>query len=209
MVGKRPNSMRNLDKAIRRFGTTDDEYLRNRMIVSNTVIAQMMPEVVVKGGSALKLSYLGRPWCTVAFELGHNEIGDADNPEYVYPAEAARMLVDMGFSDPAPIPMMPLRYQIAQKLHGLSEPGSRRAHDLIDLQVIVANEQVNYGEVRGICERLYKYRRLQAWPAYVQKGENWEDLYAQQLLPEPVLQNLDEAIDWVNAFIGEIDETGE
>ncbi|MDJ0317631.1 hypothetical protein [Arthrobacter antibioticus] len=28
-----------------------------------------------------KLDYRGRQWCTVRFELGHTEIGDANEPE--------------------------------------------------------------------------------------------------------------------------------
>lgn len=29
----------------------------------------------------VKLSYNGRPWCTVPLEVGHNEIGDADEAD--------------------------------------------------------------------------------------------------------------------------------
>jgi hypothetical protein len=30
----------------------------------------------------VKIDYRGTPWCTVKFELGHNEIGDAEGPEH-------------------------------------------------------------------------------------------------------------------------------
>lgn len=37
----------------------------------------------------VKLDYRGRPWCTVKFELGHNEIGDADDPDYQIASDLA------------------------------------------------------------------------------------------------------------------------
>lgn len=81
----------------------------------------------------VKLSYLSKAWCTVALEVGHDEIGDADEPEFVIPIEANFYLGRLGFPEIGPIACMPLYHQIAQKLHGASEPGSKRAHDLIDL----------------------------------------------------------------------------
>jgi Nucleotidyl transferase AbiEii toxin, Type IV TA system len=41
-----------------------------------------VPTAYVMQPFDVKLDYRGRPWCTVKFELGHNEIGDADEPEY-------------------------------------------------------------------------------------------------------------------------------
>lgn len=38
--------------------------------------------------------------------------------------------------------------QIAQKLHAVSGAGISRAHDLVDLQLIVMYEQVDYAAVR-------------------------------------------------------------
>ena len=146
---RRPNSMRHLDDAIRRAsGGTADGYVRMRTLVANAIVAQMLPDGVVKGGSAVrmrfgsgatryttdldtatasdpdeyaarlsealaagwegftgrvvrrepaappgtpgeyvmrpfdvKLSYLGRPWCTVPLEVGFDEIGDAERAD--------------------------------------------------------------------------------------------------------------------------------
>lgn len=51
---KQPNSRRNLDMAIRRtFG--DDSYLRMRTLIANTIVGQMLPQGVIKGGSAIKM----------------------------------------------------------------------------------------------------------------------------------------------------------
>jgi len=57
MNGKIPNSRRNLDIAIERIFGTDDNPLQIRTLMANTIIGQLLPKGVVKGGSALKLRY--------------------------------------------------------------------------------------------------------------------------------------------------------
>ena len=53
---------------------------------------------------------------------------------------------------PRPVPLMPLTHQVAQKLHGLSDIGGNRAHDLIDLQLIFAHGGVDLAEVHRIAK---------------------------------------------------------
>ncbi|WP_165062943.1 nucleotidyl transferase AbiEii/AbiGii toxin family protein [Adlercreutzia sp. ZJ154] len=268
---KRPNSVRNLDMAIRRFGASEEDYLENRTAIANAIVGQMLRGAVMKGGSSLKirfgaagtrattdldaarsvgrdefsdgfsrrlvdgwegftgrlvempkarpknvpgpyvmqpyavkLSYLGKPWCTVTFELGHNEIGDADNADFVVPKDAARMLEAMAFPEPAPVPLMTLRYQIAQKLHGASEPNSQRAHDLIDLQLIISNGEIDLHDVREVCERLFSYRRKQEWPPVIMKDDAWDSLYSEAAADLDVLPGADEAVAWANDLIRRI-----
>ena len=55
---KKPNSLRHLDDAIRRTGDgTMESYVRSRTLIANAIVAQMLPDGVVKGGSALKMRY--------------------------------------------------------------------------------------------------------------------------------------------------------
>lgn len=152
----------------------------------------------------VKLSYLGSPWCTVLFEVGHDEIGDADEAEYVLPRDASEMLKAMGFPDLDPVALMPLHYQIAQKLHGASEPGSQRAHDLVDLQLIARYGEVDMSLVRITCERLFAYRKMQSWPPTVIANDDWDGLYAEAAIGLDVLQDVAEAVLWSNSFIDEI-----
>ena len=229
-----PNSRTNLDKAIQRFAGSQD-FVRAtelRGLMANAIVAQMIGDGVVKGGSGLrfrygtertrvtmdldtawktgldeflatlrsgleagwngftgevrilrpssprgvpfdyvmqpcevKLRYRGAPWYTVELEVGHNEIGDADARDMVEVPEALSELFEfLALPKPAPIPAMRLEYQIAQKLHGASAPGSKRAHDLVDLQLIVANADLDLRRVRDVCVRLFKYRKRQTWP---------------------------------------------
>lgn len=55
---KRPNSMRHLDDAIRREcdGSSSD-YLKLRTLMANAIVAQMLPDGVIKGGSAIKMRF--------------------------------------------------------------------------------------------------------------------------------------------------------
>lgn len=153
----------------------------------------------------VKLSYLGRPWYTVQLEIGHNEIGDADVYDDVPPPEILCELFDFLAMDmPRSIPAMRLEYQIAQKLHGASAPRSKRAHDLIDLQLIMANAPIDLRETADLCVKLFKYRKVHAWPPVVEKGEGWDSVYEEQKGALPVLMTVDEAILWVNELIEKI-----
>lgn len=99
---------------------------------------------------------------------------------------------------------MRLEYQIAQKLHGVSAPGSKRAHDLIDLQLIVARAAIDYSLTHDICKRLFNYRKVHEWPPTINKGENWEETYRHQMEGLPVLPTIDAAITWANTLISTI-----
>jgi len=153
----------------------------------------------------VKLRYRGQPWHTILVEVGHDEIGDADEAELLpVPVEVATMFEHLGFPVPAPVPLMPLKFQIAQKLHGLSAKGSDRVRDVIDLQ-LMAKTDLDLAALRVVCKKLFVYRRCQPWPPHVEKGENWETLYQSARGTLPVLSTVDEAILWANQFIAAID----
>lgn len=156
-----PNSRTNLDKAILRFAGDLRRANELRVLMANAIVAQMIGDGVVKGGSGLrfrygevktratmdldtpwrsdldsflnslrgrlaegwngfsgdirvlrqaspksipfeyvmqpcevKLSYHLRPWFTVQLEIGHNEIGDADECEMISVPDVLAELVD-------------------------------------------------------------------------------------------------------------------
>ena len=153
----------------------------------------------------VKLNYMGRSWCTVRLEVGHNEVGDADEAEMTpVPEDLAAHFREMCFPVPNPLPLMKLSFQIAQKLHGATGERSRRAHDLIDLQLIINSAEIDFTETRIACERLFRYRKCQTWPPRVVKQDGWEEIYAAQKFDLPVLPTVDEAIEWTNLLIGRI-----
>ena len=87
-------------------------------------------------------------------------------------------------------------------------PGSERAHDLIDLQLICNRSQIDYAEVKSVCRRLFDYRRRQPWPAVVMALPSWDDLYVlarNNLLDNgDVLPTAAEAVAWVNELVRRI-----
>jgi hypothetical protein len=156
----------------------------------------------------VKLSYLDRPWQTVRIEIGHNEIGDADESEGFLPDELAKAFEALSFPVPEPLPVMGLSHQVAQKLHAVSEPGSERAHDLIDLQLMAGLSSLDLPDIRSKCERLFAYRRSQSWPPTITAGENWGALYGAALATVrdkgPILPTVDEAVAWTNRLVARI-----
>jgi hypothetical protein len=164
-----------------------------------------VPDQYVMQPFEIKLAYNQKSWLTVPLEIGHNEIGDTDEPEYGIAKDIVRLFVALGFPEPDPSPLMPLHHQIAQKLHGVSETGSDRAHDLIDMQVMVTQSELDYAKIKDTCIRLFAYRKLQAWPPLISKGEGWDRLYENQTTGLPVANRVDDAIVWANDFITLID----
>lgn len=270
MAMKTPNSRRNLDEAIKRaFGA---DYLQARIAMANAIVGQMLPEGVVKGGSALKLrfgdaatrfttdldtarvhdvetfvdmlderlavgwcgftghvvprspahpegvpeqyvmqpydvklSYNGKSWLTVPLEIGHDEIGDADEVEYGLADDVAALFEAVGLPSPGLSPLMALHHQIAQKLHAVSAPGSERAHDLIDLQVICKLGDVDLQRTRETCLRLFAYRKQQQWPPSIVADDSWTGLYDAQAEGLDVMATAKDAVAWANELIVAID----
>ena len=90
----------------------------------------------------------------------------------------------------------------------LSAPRSKRAHDLVDLQIIMAKAAIDMRKTAQICQRLFAYRKTHAWPPQIAKDANWDEAYSAQKLNLPVLTTVDEAIAWANDLIREIDAAG-
>lgn len=167
-----------------------------------------VPTTYVMQPFDVKLDYRGRPWCTVKFELGHNEIGDADEPEFQLADDMAGLFTEVGLESPKPVPVMRADHQVAQKLHAVSGEGSERARDLVDLQFLDKGEDLDLGQVAATCIRLFEYRRQQAWPPSIVEGEQWGTLYADAVDGLDVLLTVDEAVAWVNGFVERIAVAG-
>ena len=158
----------------------------------------------------VKLKYKNQSWCSVNLEMSLGEAGCADSCDALTPdAETLSLFADLGFSLPTSINVMPLDHQIAQKLRAVSGFNSRRAHDLIDLQLILLYDEaiVDFAAVKRICERIFRHSNTPPWPTPISKGESWDSLYTAQIADLPVLQTTDEAVDWVNKLIKRIAES--
>ena len=175
-----------------------------RLVIKKPASPKDVPAEYIMKPYEIKLEYNGKSWITVPLEIGHDEIGDTDKPDYFISKDIVEIFTQLNFPEPNPIPLIPIHHQVAQKIHALSSESSERAHDLIDLQLIVNHGQIDYFLINNTCQRLFKSRRQQEWPPIILKGGNWDSLYSAQADSLPVTLSVDEAVEWVNKLISDI-----
>lgn len=154
----------------------------------------------------IRLAYQSRHWLTVEFELGHDEVGSTEDSDLRIADEIVEIFASIGLEEPAPIPLMLVEHQIAQKLHACTYVDPRtnrnnRAHDLVDLQVLDQEETIDYAELREIGARLFAARRAQEWPPTVVEYDDWDTIYTEAAEGLDVLPTAAEAVAWANDLI--------
>ena len=65
------------------------------------------------------VAYRGQPWTSITVDVAHAEAGESD-VEWV---EAIALTDAFGVTGPAQLPCLPIRFHVAQKLHGMTQPG--------------------------------------------------------------------------------------
>ena len=157
----------------------------------------------------IRLSYRGSFWFNITFELGRDEIGSTSRPEVRISPSIVALFETLGLPKPGPIPLLPVDHQVAQKLHActwLDRNGNNdRAHDLVDLQLLVREERPDLGRVRRTARRLFQSRRAQTWPPTVVAHSDWDSLYRAAAEGLDVIDRVDEAVSWANELINRID----
>jgi hypothetical protein len=157
----------------------------------------------------IRLSYKSSFWFNVKFELGRDEIGSTANPEIRISDSIVALFARLGLPKPAPIPLLPIDHQMAQKLHAsswLDKNGENdRAHDLVDLQLLVREEAPDLACVGVTARRLFASRHAQLWPPTVIPHNNWDTLYATAAEGLDVIRTVDGAVAWANELIARID----
>jgi len=170
-----------------------------------------VPEEYVMQPFSVKLSYAGREWLKVVFELGHDEIGSTSVPEHRIADELVALFADLGLPEPDPIPVLAVEHQVAQKLHACTTVSPKtganeRAHDLVDLQLLAQEETFDLARLRPVCERLFRARQSHAWPPEVVVHDRWADLYADAADGLGVIADVHEAVAWANKLIHDLDD---
>lgn len=121
----------------------------------------------------VKLEYEGKSWGTVPLEVSGAE-GSAIPHENV-PAVDISVF---GLAGPDSLPCLPLRRQIAQKLHAVTEPPAteggenRRFRDLFDIWRLSKQVSVDH-ELRGECKQIFEIRGKHSWPPTVTTYPSW------------------------------------
>ena len=156
----------------------------------------------------VKLAYRGRSFMTVPLEVGHDEIGDTADTELALAPDIQSLFETLGLLIPEPVPVLATHHQVVQKLHACTVVGSERAHDLVDLQILIENDKqrpLDLPVTRCAAARLFNSRRAHAWPPAITPRPEWEPLYQEAAQGMPVRPNLDDACAWGNALIQRID----
>jgi hypothetical protein len=175
-----------------------------RAIVGEKRAPESVPTAYVMQPVAVKLTYNGKPFSTVDLEIGYDELEATtdEEPDRVVSSEVLELFAELGLEEPEPVPVLPLHHQIAQKLHACTEPGSDRAHDLVDLQLTIP--EADNSLVASTAQRLFAFRRQHEWPPRVTPGSDWDSKYevAREGLPEELVRpTATEAASWVNDYI--------
>lgn len=111
------------------------------------------------------VTYRGQPWTSISVDIARAEAGEAD-VEWV----DAIVLTDVfGVTGPAQLPCLPLRFHVAQKLHGMTlppRPGKQneRFRDLVDLLLMDAMITKDGDALREACELVFSTRNTHPWP---------------------------------------------
>jgi hypothetical protein len=130
------------------------------------------------------LHFMGKPWIKVPVEVGHDEIGGLDRVDYptglALQIEAVGKV--LGFGALAPVPLISLEQQIAQKIHAATSPNSERAHDLVDLQLLwniatVGGQEPDLPVLADMCRRTFSYRAGHDWPPHPAMPAALEEAY--------------------------------
>jgi len=111
------------------------------------------------------VTYRGQPWTSISVDIARAEAGESE-VEWV---EAIALTVAFGVTGPALLPCLPLRFHVAQKLHGLTlppRPGKQneRFRDLVDLLLMEALVTHDYVALREACELVFRSRTTHPWP---------------------------------------------
>lgn len=169
-------------------------------------LLERIPASYVMQPVRVRLTYRRRDFMSVDLEIGHDELEATTNEpaEAEMSSEVLEIFAELGLAEPAPVRVLPLHHQISQKLHASTEPGSNRAHDLVDLQLLTA--QADPRLVRATSERLFRFRGQHTWPPVLVAGAGWQELYDEAATGLDV-RTLDEAVVWVNDYILQVTNT--
>jgi hypothetical protein len=153
----------------------------------------------------VQLSFGGREWQTLQLEIAKPE---ADEIELV---PVAVGIGDFGLDGPKEVACLSLRFQVAQKLHAVTEqpPGREnlRFWDLIDLMLLEELLRSDLAEVREAAEAVFVARGTHEWPPELVAPESWREPYARTAteVDADLPPDVDQAAERVRALFARID----
>ena len=152
----------------------------------------------------VSIAFLGAAWGALDVEVSDPEIDPYAHSRKEIDGELVQFGAYFGFGDLHPVELVDLEYQIAQKLHALTDPAYVRAHDLVDLQLLW-NADPNLTRLRELCVSTFTWRREPPWPPLPLRAmDGWELAYADARAEtevdgySPVLPTISTAHAWLS-----------
>lgn len=167
------------------------------------------------------LELRGKTWRRIKFEISPDEAGIGKERELIQPPS----LAGFGLPDPNALAGIAMRYQIAQKLHAVSDPHdpphtiNDRARDVVDL-LLLRDLMMTTGcptltEVRIAGIEVFEARAAEAraldqpgrpWPPTVVAHRHWETSYAEAAAAGNISLSMDMAVAEVNSWISTVEK---
>ena len=124
---------------------------------------------------SVKMTYRGKSWATLQLEASGPEAG-SDETEQI----GAFSLTQLGLDGPDEVACQSLRYQIATKLHAVTERFDDRENDrfrdLIDL-LLLRDLEPDLTPLAEACRDVFTSRGKQPWPPRLTVEPSWPDEY--------------------------------
>jgi hypothetical protein len=160
----------------------------------------------------VSLSFLGKAWGSVEVEVSDLDIeADAHGREDI-DGEVMSFAAEFGFGTLHRVNLVDVEYQIAQKIHAVTDPRYQRAHDLVDLQVLWMAGP-NLTALHDLCVAIFDRRAEQVWPPLpLRSMSGWNLAYADARQETEaagerlVLPNVEEARAWLAHVIEHVME---
>ena len=168
------------------------------------------------------LNLRGVVWRRIQFEVSPDEAGIGRERELIEPPP----LAGFGLPDPDVLVGIAMRFQIAQKLHAVSDPheppGSinDRARDVVDLlllrDLISTTGVPTLAEVRKAAVAVFEARAAEAvelerptrnWPPTLVAFAHWKDDYIRAAASGGVELSLEDAVGEANSWIRVLDDS--
>ena len=175
------------------------EGFTGRVVTRKPASPKSVPSQYVMQPFDVKMSYIGRSWCTVQLEVGHMFLGllDAAVTEFGHTSIVACTFRLFGL-ELIRLNILDLRLDV------LDDGLLALLHDLVDLQLIMRDESIDLAEVRSTCERLFSYRQAHGWPCSINAASDWASIYGEASEGLTVIQDVDEAVAWANELVRKI-----
>lgn len=168
------------------------------------------------------IGFRGVTWRRIQFEVSPDEAGAGCDGEAIEPPP----LSGFGLPDPDTLVGIAMHFQIAQKLHAVSDPHdpparvNDRPRDVVDLLLLrdlaAQTGSPNLADIRSAGAAVFEARAREAqqlgyprraWPPTVTVHPHWAADYKRAAASAGVTMSVSEAVDEVNAWVTHIDAT--